>query len=371
MREYFLLDPDVVFLNHGSFGACPVPVFEAYQRWQRELERQPVEFLGRRADSLLDSARAELALYLNAPVDELIFVPNATVGVNTVARSLKLQPGDEILTTDHEYGACDKTWEFVCKKTGAQYIKHPVPLPFDPAAMIESVWAAVTPRTKVLYLSHITSPTALIFLVEELVRRAKAAGIFTLIDGAHAPGQLPLDLTALGADAYTGNLHKWLCAPKGAGFLHVRREHHAMIEPLVISWGYGDGASFVTQNQWQGTRDLAAFLSVPDAIAFQAAHDWDSVRRRCHDLALETRARICDLTRLAPIAPDDSIGQLFTARVQTDDVFALKTRLYDDCRIELPAILWNAQTFIRVSFQGYNTRTDADALLKALKELLL
>jgi isopenicillin-N epimerase len=383
MREHFLLDPSVVFLNHGSFGACPIPVFEEYQRWQRELERQPVEFLGRRADMLLDTARTRLSTYLNCESDDLIFVPNATVGVNTVARSLKLEPDDEILTTNHEYGACDKTWRFVARKTGAKYVRHPVQLPFDPEAMVESIWNAVTPRTKVLYLSHITSPTALIFPIEELIRRAREAGIFTLIDGAHAPGQIPLDLTALGADAYTGNLHKWLCAPKGAGFLHVRREHHAAIEPLVISWGYPDGddptgaswgygtdVSFVTQNQWQGTRDIAAFLSVPAAIDFQQAYDWDSVRQRCYELVVETRHRLCELTGLPPIAPENSLGQMFTAALPPCDVFALKTRLYDEYRVEVPAIVWNDQPFIRASFQGYNTRDDADALLSALAILL-
>lgn len=377
MRDQFLLDPSVVFLNHGSFGACPIPVFDEYQRWQRELERQPVAFLGRRHTALLADARAALAGYLHASPDDLVFVPNATVGVNTIARSLHLSPGDEVLTSDHEYGALDRTWRFVCARTGAAYVRHPVPLPFDPEAMVESLWSAVTPRTKVLYLSHITSPTALIFPVAELVRRAREAGLFTLIDGAHAPSQLPLDLTALGADAYTGNLHKWLCAPKGAAFLHVRREHHAQIDPLVISWGYpeappapGTLADFVTQNEWQGTRDIAAFLSVPAAIAFQQAHDWDAVRARCHALALHTRARLNDLTGQPPIAPEDSLGQMFTAALPVDDIWAFKTRLYDEFQVEIPAIEWNGGAYVRVSFQGYNTPADADALIDGIAALL-
>ncbi|MBL8154997.1 MAG: aminotransferase class V-fold PLP-dependent enzyme, partial [Anaerolineae bacterium] len=198
LKDLFLLDPTVTFLNHGSFGACPIPVFETYQRWQRELERQPVEFFQHRADPLLDDARARLAAYFNTQPDRLIFVPNATVGINQVARALRLQPGDEILTTDHEYGAMDYTWNFICGKTGARYVRHPIPVPVTtPEALADSLWSAVAPVTRVIFLSHMTSPTALIFPVGEICRRARAAGILTIIDGAHIPGHLPLDLAAL------------------------------------------------------------------------------------------------------------------------------------------------------------------------------
>ena len=231
MRDQFLLDPNIIFLNHGSFGACPKPVFERYQWWQRELERQPVEFLGRRHDDLLDAARARIADYLGAEADDLVFVTNATSGLNVIARSLVLQEGDEILTTDHEYGALNLTWDHVCAKVGARYVHHPIPLPVgDPADVVESFWSAVTPRTKAIFLSHITSPTALILPVTEICHRAREAGILTIIDGAHAPGQIPLDLTAMGVDIYAGNFHKWLCAPKGSGFLYVRPHLQADVE---------------------------------------------------------------------------------------------------------------------------------------------
>jgi isopenicillin-N epimerase len=373
LKNLFLLDPTVTFLNHGSFGACPIPVFETYQNWQRELERQPVEFLGRRADELLAEARTKLGSYLNAQPDDLVFVPNATVGLNIVARSLKLKAGDEILTTNHEYGALDNTWTFMCQKTGARYVKHPVSLPVTSHDdFVESLWGAVTPRTKVIFISHITSPTALIFPVEAICRRAKAAGILTIVDGAHVPGQLPLDLTALDVDFYSGNLHKWLCAPKGSGFLYARRELHPMIEPLVISWGWMEGASFVTQNQWQGTRDISAFLSVPAAIAFQQTHNWDTVRAECHTLASETRARVAELTGVEPICPDspDWYGQMVMCPLPPCDVAEVKRRLYDEYRIELPQILWNEKPGIRVSFQGYNSADDVGRLLTALKAVL-
>lgn len=373
LRPLFLLDPAVTFLNHGSFGACPLPVFETYQRWQRELERQPVEFLGRRVDTLMDAARAQLGAYLNVEAADLIFVSNATVGVNTVARSLALQPGDEILTTDHEYGACDYTWDFICRKTGASYVRHPIPLPASSAdEIVESFWSAVTPRTRVIFISHITSPTALILPVAEICRRARAAGILTIIDGAHAPGQIPLDLTALDADFYTGNCHKWLCAPKGSAFLYARREHHDWLEPLVISWGWLPDSTFVSRNQWQGTRDIAPFLSVPAAIEFQQAHDWDAVRARCHALASQCRQRLADLFGLAPIAPDspDWFAQMVAAPLPPCNVTTRKTRLYDDYRIEVPLVTWNGNNYVRVSFQGYNDEGDLEALVGALKALL-
>jgi isopenicillin-N epimerase len=362
-----------VFLNHGSFGACPIPVFEEYQRWQRELEWQPVEFLGRRADSLLDHARSVIAEYLNADADNLAFVTNSTTGVNVVARSLALSPGDEILATNHEYGACDKTWELACRKTGARYIHHQIPLPVTtPEAFVESFWSAVTPRTKVVYLSHITSPTALIFPVAEICRRAREAGIISLVDGAHAPGQVPVDLKTIDADFYTGNFHKWLCAPKGSGFLFTRPEHHPLIEPTVVSWGYAPDASYVSRLQGQGTRDLAAYLVTPAAIEFQRAHNWDTVRAECHTLTLEARRRLADLTGQEPIAPEGMgwSGQMVTLPVPPCDVSVLKTRLYDEFCIEIPTMEWGGKPYIRASFQGYNTVEDLDRLIEALKVIL-
>ncbi|MFL5919030.1 MAG: aminotransferase class V-fold PLP-dependent enzyme, partial [Gaiellaceae bacterium] len=225
LRAEFLLDPEVTFLNHGSFGACPRAVFERYQEWQLELERQPVLFLARRVEALLADARAALAEYVNADPEDLVFVPNATAGVNIAAWPLGLQRDDEVLTTDLEYGALDLTWEHVCGDFGARYVRVPVSLPLsDEAEIVETVWSAVGPRTRVLYLSHHTSSTALTLPVAELCRRARERGIVTVVDGAHVPGHFPLDLRELDVDFYAANCHKWLCAPKGAGFLYVRRE---------------------------------------------------------------------------------------------------------------------------------------------------
>lgn len=382
MKNLFLLDPSLVFLNHGSFGACLEEVLASQQEWQREMERNPVAFLGRRSAELLAHSRAVLARYLGAQPGHLVHVPNATTGVNIVARSIPLLPGDEVLTTDHEYGACDNTWDFVCRHTQAHYVPVEIPLPFHEQEFTERVWAGVTPRTRVLYLSHITSTTALIFPIAELCRRARAAGILTLVDGAHAPGQIPLKLDEIGADFYTGNCHKWLCAPKGSAFLHARPEHHRFLDAPVVSWGYSSeirghtgfdaytGSTLLERRlQWQGTRDLAAFLAVPAAIEFQARHDWDRVRRECHALVGETLQRLCALTGLPPACEDADFAQMGVIPVPPMDADCLKETLFERYRIEIPVTSHKDRLFLRLSLQGYNTREDVDALVKAIREI--
>lgn len=384
-KELFLLDPGVIFLNHGSFGATPRAVFESYQRWQTRLERQPVLFLGREHDDLLRHSRQALGKYVHADPDDLVFIPNATHGVNIVARSLALQPGDEVLTSDHEYGACDFTWEFLCGKVGASYVHREIPLPLSDAGasgesdMAGRFWRGVTPRTRLIFISHITSSTALRLPVEEICKRAREAGILTLVDGAHALGQLPLDLPALGADFYTANCHKWALSPKGAAFLYARREAQGLIEPLVVSWGYhpngtpSTGSRFLDLLQWTGTRDPAAALAVPDALEFMAQHEWEGVVRDCHELLKQALQRICELTGLPPAYPleSDLFIQMGIAPLpDATDLVALKSRLYDDFRIEVPLVAWQGQKFIRISVQAYNSQAEIDALLGALKTLL-
>ena len=379
LKKYFLLDPSVIFLNHGSYGATPKPVFEAYQNWQLRLERQPVLFLGRELPELMRESRAALGQYLNADADDLVYIPNATHGINIVARSLDLEPGDEILTTDHEYGACDYTWEFNSDKTGTQYIHQPIPLPVQTQEeILEGFWKGVTARTKVIYLSHITSSTALRFPVEEICRRAKERGILTIIDAAHSPGQLSVALQSLGADIVFGNCHKWMLAPKGAGFLYARREVQHLIQPLVVSWGthptpeIATGSRFIDIMQWTGTKDPSAALSVPAAIQFMQEHDWEEIRCQCHSLLWQAMERICDLTQMPPPYPLDSdlYSQMGIAPLPPSDLVALKVRLYDEYRIEVPLVEWQGHQFVRISVQGYNTQADVDALVEALRVLL-
>ncbi len=371
MREHFLIRPDVAFLNHGSFGACPRPVFDRYQQWQRELESEPVEFLGRRRPALVRAAREALASYLNADPLDLALVSSATVAVNIVARSLRFEEGDEVLATDHEYGACDRIWRFIAQRTGIDYRRAPITTPITTTEeFVENFMSRVSPRTRVIFISHITSPTALTFPVQEICRRAREMGIITIIDGAHAPGQIDLDVTAIGADFYIGNLHKWLCAPKGAGFLHARRDRQDLIDPLVVSWGWEpdapDESPFIDALSYGGTDDISAWLAVPAAIAFQRDHDWDQARNSCNDIVRRARPLIADALKAVPLAPDD--GEWFAQMSafllpEGIDGFELQRRLFDDHRVEIPVMSWNGRQTIRISIQAYNTWEDVERLI--------
>ncbi len=379
LRDYFQLDPAVTFLNHGSFGATPKLVYDAYRDWQLRLERQPVLFLDRELDELLKGSRQALGGYLHAEADDLVYIPNATHGVNIVSHSLSLQAGDEILTSDHEYGGCDYSWEFITKKTGVKYVHQPIPLPVQTEeGILDEFWPGVTIRTKVIYLSHITSPTALRLPVEKICRLARQAGILTVIDAAHSPGQIPVDLQELGADIVFGNCHKWMLSPKGAAFLYVRREVQHLIEPLIVSWGFNaapettTGSRFIDLFQWTGTKDPSASLTVPIAIEFMKEHNWDGVRFECHLLLRQAIERISEMTRLPPPYPpaSDFYSQMGIAALPRSDLAILKSRLYEEYKIEVPLIQRQDQQFIRISVQAYNNQEDIDLLVKALKVLL-
>lgn len=377
LKELFLLDSDVVFLNHGSFGATPRPVLEIYQKWQRELERQPVRFITRELPQQLADSRQVLGEYLKAASSNLVYVPNVTFGVNVVARSLSLGPGDEVLTSDHEYGACENAWRYLSQRNGFRIIQQPIGIPLaSEQEILEQFWQAVTPRTRVIYLSHITSSTAMQFPVKEICARAAESGLISVIDGAHAPGQIDIDLAAIGADFYIGNCHKWLCAPKGSAFLYAHPDRQDLIEPLVVGWGWGDkkeityGSDFLDYLQWLGTKDLAAYLSVPAAISFLKDHNWSKVRDSCHSLVKEAINRIEKLTALPSLYPNESYyHQMAIAQLpHVDDIRETKNSFYDKYRIEVPFIEWNDRHFIRVCVQGYNSQDDIDTLIGALKE---
>jgi len=370
----FLLDPEVTFLNHGSFGACPRPVFEAYQRWQLQLDPN------RGLSGWTRDARVALAGVVGAEADDLVGLTNATVGLNIVAQSLDLKPGDEILTTDHEYAALEKTWAYVCRRSGAvvKVVKIPLPLTAE-AQFTDTLLAGMTDRTRVLFLSHITSATALVFPIERAVAEARRRGIWTVIDGAHTPGHIPLNLTALDADFYAGNCHKWMMAPKGAAFLHVRRELQAMINPLVISHGWTaegregpfGGTPFVDMLEVQGTRDPSAWLTVPAAIDFVRQHDWAQVAAECTQLVQGTAARVRVLTGLAGFSsPEFCAPQMVAMPVTACDPLVLQRTLMAEYGIEIPCFKWQDHTIVRVSAQGYNSQAQMDRLVVALTVLL-
>jgi|RhiMetdeSRZDD1v2_1073273.scaffolds.fasta_scaffold78810_3 isopenicillin-N epimerase len=350
MREGFLLDPEVAYFNHGGYGACPVEVFEEYQRLQRELESEPTTFFTRGLEAALRDARAALASFVGARADDLVFAPNATSALNTVIRSLRIRPNEEILTTKHEYGAILRTLEF---------IRANVVL-VEPEELIASIGI----RTRAVVVSHITSPTALVLPVEEICAAARRAGVFTIVDGAHAPGQIPLDIEAMWPDVYAGNCHKWLCAPKGSGFLWARPEHHEWIEPLVISWGYHEDADFGERHGWQGTRDPAAYLAVPKAIEVHGSFDAGAEG----ELADEAERRLSQLG-LRPLRGTRApFMRVFTVR--TSDPDELWRRLYDEHRVEIPVYEWEGIQLLRLSIGPYNDEEDVERLAEALRAVL-
>lgn len=386
LSSLFLLDPDVTFLNHGSFGACPRPVFEAYQRWQLKLERQPVAFLDpdRGLSGWMRDARVALAGLVGADVDDIVGLTNATVGLNIVAQSLDLKPGEEILTTDHEYAALEKTWTYVARCTGAKIVTVKVPLPLTKEAQFtNAVLAGFTDRTRLLFLSHITSATALLLPIGRVVAEAKSRGIWSVIDGAHTPGHIPLNLKSLDADFYAGNCHKWMMAPKGSAFLYARKELQTLIKPLVISHGWTEDSDvpgakgvfgntpFIDSIEMQGTRDPSAWLTVPDAIEFAQNHNWKKVAEQCRVLVQETATRVAKLTGLPALCtPEFCAPQMVAMPVPKSDPEELKSFLIEQHGIEIPVFNWQDRTIVRVSVQGYNTQRQMDSLVDALREYL-
>jgi isopenicillin-N epimerase len=384
------LDPGVTFLNHGSFGSCPLPVLEFQRELRERMERQPVKFFVRDLEELLDWARVRLAKFLGGKAENLVFVPNATSGVNAVLRSLDFDPGDELLVTDHEYNACRNALDYVAQRTGAKVVVAKIPFPLGSAEeVIEAVMGAVTWRTRLALLDHVTSQTGLVLPIEFLVRELNARNVDALVDGAHAPGMVKLDLHSLNAAYYTGNCHKWVCAPKGAAFLHVREDRQARVRPLVISHGANsprtDRSRYLIEFGWMGTSDPTAALSVPKAIEVVRSlrpGGWDEVMRHNRDLALAGRRVLCDALRIPPPCPDEFIGAL--ASVPIPDARSskpsknplyldpLQDRLLEEFGIEVPVIPWPAppKRLLRISAQLYNSLPQYEKLAAALKKLL-
>ena len=375
MKELYHLDPSITFLNHGSFGACPKPVFEVYQNWQRKLEQQPVEFMAIKVYDFLEEARHALGDYVGCHGDDLIFVTNPTTAVNTVIRSLDLGLDDEVLMTDMEYGSLVRTWEHYAQDKGFSIVQQPTSIPLTTHEdYIEHFWEAVTERTKIIYLSEITSSTGLILPVAAICKKAKEAGIMTIVDGAHVPAHIPLNIAEMDPDVYVGACHKWLSAPKGSSFLYVKKSLQETIEPLIISWGSEVDRSpspFIYESQYQGTWDPSAFLTVPAAIQFQQEHDWNSERERSRELNRETRDRIYEIIDTEPICPntEEWLGQMASIITNIENGLDFKRRLMDEYKIEIPVFPWGDKILFRTSFNAYNDENDADRLIEVLGKL--
>jgi isopenicillin-N epimerase len=388
--RFWVLDPEVAYLNHGSFGATPRPVLAHQQALRDELEREPIEFLSRQRQSRIDEARATLATFVGAQPDDLAFVNNATTGVNAVLRSLRFEPGDELLVTDHAYNACRNALDFVAARADATVVVAPIPFPIEsPGAVVDALLGRVTSRTRLAMVDHVTSPTALVLPLEEMTSALAARGVEVLVDGAHAPGMVPLDLGTLGdlgVTYYSGNCHKWLCSPKGAGFLWVSRERQASIRPTVISHGANaddpSRSRFHHEFDWVGTADITPWLCVPtaiDAVGAALEGGWDAIRARNHALALEARDLLLEALGLAAApAPDDMLGSMAAVPLRWPEGVApgrgadsLDARLFQDHRIEVPIMRWPSppRRLLRISAQLYNTRADYERLAEALRDL--
>jgi isopenicillin-N epimerase len=387
LAEHWSLERGLVFLNHGSFGACPTEVLRHQAALRAEMEAEPVRFLSRELDDRLDVARAALAAFVGADPDDLAFVTNATSGVNAVLRSRLFAAGDELLTTDHAYGACRNTLDFVAERTGARVVIVTVPFPVaSPDEVVAAVLAKVTTRTRLALLDHITSPTALILPIERLIAELGARGVEVLVDGAHAPGMVRLNLATLGATYYSGNCHKWLCAPKGSAFLWTRRDRQPEVRPLTISHGataVRPGRSrFRLEFDWTGTSDPTAWLTVPKAIEYLGAlvqGGWPALMARNHALALEGRRLLCAAAGAAPPCPDEMVGSLAAVRLPDGTAEVgwrrpdpLQARLFHDWRIEVPVMSWPAapRRLVRISAQLYNHREHYERLAEALRKEL-
>jgi isopenicillin-N epimerase len=375
-KSQFLLDPKITFLNFGSFGACPKPIFENYLNWQYLLESEPVQFIAVNGAAHMKTSREALAKFINCNADDIVYTPNPSFAVNIIAKNLKLKEGDEILSTNIEYGATERTWNYYCKIQGAHFVKAQIQLPVQSKEeLLEQFWKSYSSKTKVVFLSHITSSTGLVLPVKEICERAKELGLITIVDGAHAPGHVKLDLKELKADFYTGACHKWMMTPKGSSFLFVKKEYQKDLDPLIISWGYESdspsGSQFIDYHQFNGTRDFSAYLTIPKAIEFMEEYKWTEVSEMCKKIVLDNAPRFCELMETEPLAPlnNEFFGQMFSIPIGTSNPEELYKTLFSKYQIEIPVARGNGKFYLRYSINAFNSQKDLDHLFEAMKEL--
>lgn len=377
MKLHFLLDPHITYLNFGSFGACAKPIFEEYLNKQMELEREPVQFITVKSTQYLKASRQALANYIHCHEDDIVYTPNPSYAISIITKSLNLKEGDEILTTDLEYGAMDKAWNHYCKKTGAKYVRQAISLPItSKEQIIHDFWKGLTPNTKVIFIGQITSATALRLPVKEICDMAKKLGLLTIVDGAHVPGHIPLDLRELNADIYTGACHKWMMTPKGCSFLYVSKQHQSWVDPLVVNWGYESAmpshSRFQDYHELQGTRDISAFLTVPKALEFMQTHHWEQKAAECRKLVKDNVSRFCNLLHSQPLCPvtDEFLGQMVSIPIRSKEPETLQRLLFTDYHIEVPIMRHGTALYLRYSIQAFNSQRDLDILFTALENIL-
>jgi len=373
MKNLFLLDPNITYLNHGSYGSCPSSVFNDYQKLQKRLEQQPVQFMTKYLWKYLKESRDTLGTFLNCDGDDLLLFANPTTAINNVIENLNLNKGDEVLMTQHEYGALVRAWSRSSKRNNFSIVQQPVNVPVSSKKnFIKQFLAGITMNTKVVFISQITSQTGLIFPIKEICEYATKKGIVTIVDGAHVPGHIDLNISNLECDFYTGTCHKWLCAPKGSSFLYVRKSFQANIKPQVVSWGEeGDDpgpSQFQMDFQWQGTKDMSSFLSIPSAIHFIESNNWKENHKISKELILEVSEDLKSLFGTDPLfKSEDWVGQMVSHPLPSNTPENLKEMLWEKFLIEVPVFEWKKQKYIRVSAHFYNDRNDMNTLINALE----
>tara|TARA_B100001029_G_scaffold174915_1_gene175628 strand:- start:34 stop:1185 length:1152 start_codon:yes stop_codon:yes gene_type:complete len=378
LKSHFLLDSEIVYLNHGSFGACPKFIFNDYIKIQKELEKNPIKFLDNDIQYKVKRSQIALSKFINCDEDDIVFFPNPTTAMNEVFRSINLKIDDEILSTNHEYGALNKAWDFITLKTGAKYIQTKIPIPLHSHIdFINRIESKINKNTKVIFLSHITSSTGLIFPVKEIIELAKKYGIISIIDGAHVPGHINLDISKLNPDIYTGTCHKWMLSPKGVSFLYVKKEIQNQIDPLIISWGYAnekvERSSFQDEHLWQGTKDISPYLTISKTLEFREKHNWENISNICKKRIIEFGVEIKNKLSLKPLCSLDSkfLGQMlsFDLNLPVSKLNQVLNILRANS-IVIPIFEWENKLLMRISLNGYNSEDDIQRLLLALNKII-
>ena len=374
-KSQFLLNPEITFLNHGSYGSCPVPIFDKYQEWQRKLENQPVQFFTKDLYQGLLRSRTSLSKFIGCNENEILFFDNPTIAIANIIHSVNLEPGSEVLMTDHEYGALIRAWNIWGQKSGVKIIQQKIELPVTSNQnFIDDFLKGVTKRTKIIFISQITSPTGIVFPLKEIIRYVNDRGILSIVDGAHGPGQINIDMKDLKCDFYTGALHKWLCMPKGTSFLYVKNEHQDWMKPMINSWGkHGEdpGPSEFLQNfQWQGTRDMSRFLIVPDSLDYYKKNILPN-RNNCYSMVLDAYSKLESILGTKPLSNGENwLRQMVSHPLKKNIPKNIKDILLNEHNIEIPIFKWKDSLLIRLSVQCYNNEEDIDSLMKALGSIV-
>ena len=374
-KNKYLLDKSVTFFNHGSYGACPIEIINEHQRIQKLFESQPVHFIENLLPPLLESSRKSLATFLNVNKDDIVIMDNPTTSMNEIVRCLELKSGDEILTTNHEYGAMEKIWEYTKQKIGFNINTVKLPLPLKSYNQIlEIINDAITNKTKYIFISHITSPTAIIFPIKEICNIAHERGIKTIIDGAHSPGYINLNISDINPDYYFGTCHKWLSTPKGVSFMYIKKELQYTIEPLVVGWGWNEKndkiSNFINIHEWWGTKDLTHYLCIPKSIDIYSTKEYKNKILYCRSMVSKARNKINNITKQQSICPDYMLGQMASMIIPNTNTIELKKHLINDYKIEIPVFEWQNKQLLRISFQVYNTESEIDYLAHSIKKIL-